>query len=71
MPGIDAEVMCHRLHIDKKFNPIKQKLRRATPEKARAIEEEVHKFLKVGAIREAEFPKWISNLVVVKKKNGK
>ena len=23
MPGIDAEVMCHKLHIDKGFKPVK------------------------------------------------
>ena len=53
MPGIDAEVMCHRLHIDKNFKPIKQKSRRAAPEKAKVVEKEVQKLLKVGAIREA------------------
>ena len=41
MPGIDAEVRCHRLHSDKSFKPIKQKSRRAAPDKAKAIEEEV------------------------------
>lgn len=41
MYGINAEVMCYRLHIDKKFKTIKQKPRRAAPEKARAVEEEV------------------------------
>ena len=71
MPAIDAEVMCHKLHIYKNFKPIKQKLRRTAPEKAKAIEEEVQKLLKAGAIREAQFPNWISNPVVVKKENGK
>ena len=38
MPGIDAEVICHKLHIDKGFKPVKQKPRRAAPEKAKAVE---------------------------------
>ena len=71
MPGIDAEVMCHKLHIDKGFKPVKQKPRRAAPEKAKAVEEEVQKLLKAGAIREADFPDWVSNPVVVKKKERK
>lgn len=71
MTGIDADVMCHKLHIDKNFKPIKQKPRKVAPEKERAVEEEVHKLLKVGAIREAQFPEWISILVAVMKKNGK
>ena len=71
MSGIDAEVMCHKLHIDKNFKPIKQKPRRMTIEKANAVEEEVHKLLKAGAIREAQFLEWVSNPVVVRKKNGK
>ena len=41
MPGIDAKVICHQLHIDKSFKPIKQKSRRAAPDKAKAVEEEV------------------------------
>ena len=68
MPGIDAEVMCHRIHIDKGFRSVKQKIRRTTPEKAIAVEEEVHKLLKSGVIREAKFSEWISNPVVVRKK---
>ena len=71
MPEIDSTVMCHKLHIDPTTKPIKQKPRRAAPEKAQAIEEEVQKLLKAGAIREAEFPDWISNPVVVRKQNGK
>ena len=48
MPGIDAEVMCHKLHIDKNFKPVKQKPRRAAPKKAKAVEEEVQKLLKAS-----------------------
>jgi hypothetical protein len=44
-PGLDAEVVCHKLHINKALTPIKQKPRRMTPEKASAIEEEVQKLL--------------------------
>jgi hypothetical protein len=39
-------------------------------EKAKAVEEEVQKLLEAGTIREAQFPDWISNPVVVRKSNG-
>ena len=40
-PGLDADVVCHRLHIDKSLTPRKQKPRLMTPEKAKAVEKEV------------------------------
>ena len=36
-----------------------------------AIAEEVDKLLKVGFIREVNYPNWVSNVVLVKKANGK
>ena len=36
-----------------------------------AVKEDVKRLKKAGAIREVFFPKWLSNMVVVKKKNGK
>lgn len=71
MSGIDSEVMHHKLHIDQTTMPIKQKPRRASLEKAKAVKEEVHKVLKAGMIRKAQFSDWISNPVAVKKHNGK
>lgn len=47
--------MCHKLHNEPTSNPIKQKPRRASPKKAKAVEEEVQKLLKAGAIIEAKF----------------
>ena len=52
MPSINSTVMCHKLHIDPTTKLIKQKPRRASPEKATTVEEEVQKLLKAGAIRE-------------------
>ena len=69
-PGLDTQVVCHKLHINQTMPPRKQRPRRMHPEKAKAVEEEVQKLLKAGTIREAQFPDWISNPVVVKKSNG-
>lgn len=71
LPEIDPSVVCHQLHVDPIFKPITQKARRTAPEKAKAIEKEVEKLLDVGSIWEVQFPKWLSNPVVVSKSNGK
>uniref|UniRef100_A0A2N9HLQ7 Integrase catalytic domain-containing protein n=1 Tax=Fagus sylvatica TaxID=28930 RepID=A0A2N9HLQ7_FAGSY len=38
---------------------------------AEAVQKEVERLLHAGAIRELHYPTWLSNTVVVKKKNGK
>jgi len=40
-------------------------------EQAKAVNDEVDKLLKIGSIREVQYPDWMANNVVVKKKNGK
>lgn len=71
MPNILAEVMRHKLHISLGYKPVKQKPRQSAPQKAKAVEEQVQRLLKTEAIRETEFLEWISNPVVIQKKNGK
>ena len=41
------------------------------PERNKAITEEVEKILIAGFIREVYYPKWLANVVMVKKSNGK
>ena len=71
MPGINHEVACHRLAIRKDARPIRQKRRCFNQERYEAISSEVEKLLKTGFIREVSYPEWISNVVLVKKANGK
>ena len=71
MGGIDPAVITHRLNVSPSFKPIKQKRRSFTPERQKAINEEVNKLLQAGAIREVEYPEWLANVVLVKKENGK
>ncbi|KAL5562596.1 hypothetical protein UlMin_032343 [Ulmus minor] len=70
MPGIDPNVIVHRLNIDPNFKPIKQKRRNFNAERYMAINTEVDKLLKAGFIEEANYPDWIANVVLVKKANG-
>ena len=71
MGGIDPTVITHRLNVNPSFKPVKQKRRSFAPERQKAINEEVCKLLQAGAIREVEYPKWLANVVLVKKENGK
>ncbi|KAL5548398.1 hypothetical protein UlMin_003629 [Ulmus minor] len=70
MPGIDPNVIVHRLNIDPNFKPIKQKRRTFNAERYMAINTEVDKLLKAEFIEEANYPDWIANVVLVKKANG-
>ncbi|KAL5542865.1 hypothetical protein UlMin_010575 [Ulmus minor] len=70
MPGIDPNVIVHRLNIDPNFKPMKQKRRTFNAERYMAINTEVDKLLKAEFIEEANYPDWIANVVLVKKSNG-
>ena len=70
-PGVDSKFACHALNVSSDYRPVVQRARRTAPQHAEAVREEVQRLLQIGAIREVLYPKWLSNTVVVKKKNGK
>uniref|UniRef100_A0A2N9GE01 Integrase catalytic domain-containing protein n=1 Tax=Fagus sylvatica TaxID=28930 RepID=A0A2N9GE01_FAGSY len=71
VPGVDPNYIEHRLNIDPHSKPMQQKARRSAPVHAEAVQKEVERLLQAGAIREIQYPTWLSNTVVVKKKNRK
>ncbi|XP_022880877.1 uncharacterized protein LOC111398174 [Olea europaea var. sylvestris] len=71
MVGIDPKVSCHHLKIDPKVASHRQKKRALNLEKYEALKEKVQKLIQNGFIREATYPRWVSNPVLVKKHNGK
>jgi ribonuclease HI len=71
VPGVDPNYIEHRLNTDPHSKPVQQKARRSAPVHAEAVQKEVERLLQAGAIREIQYPTWLSNTVVVKKKNGK
>ncbi|KAF5481950.1 hypothetical protein F2P56_002559 [Juglans regia] len=71
MPGIGKEIIEHKLSINSKVRPVKQKKRNFSTEKYEAIAEEVDRLLTVRFIREAQYPNWLSNIVLVNKSNRK
>ena len=71
MPDIDPSIICHELNVDPRFKPLKQKRRKLGVERAKAVNGKIDKLLKIGSIREVQYPDWVAITVVVKKKNGK
>ena len=71
MGGIDPTVITHRLNVSPFFKPVEKKRRIFSLKRQKAINEEVGKLFQAGAIREMEYPKWLANVVLFKKANGK
>ena len=59
------------MNIGPEHKPIVQKRRKLAPERAAIVLKEVERLLASEAIREVQYLVWLSNTVVVKKKNGK
>jgi hypothetical protein len=69
MPGVPRELVEHVLNVDPKAKPVKQPLRRFDEPKRKAIASELHRLKKAGFIREIKISTWVSNPVIVPKKN--
>jgi hypothetical protein len=70
-PGVSPDLACHSLNISSAAKPVSQKRRKLAPERAEIVAKEVERLLEANAIRSVQYPTWLSNTVVVKKKNGK
>ena len=70
MPGIDPRIICHKLSIKTNAKPVKQKLRRMKRNRVGPSTMKLTTYLQDGFIRET-YPDWLSNSILVKKKNGK
>ena len=70
-PGIDPDFICHHLNVNPSIAPRKQPPRRSSKDHYEAVKDEVTKLKRVEAIKEVFYPEWLTNTVVVKKKNGK
>ncbi|XP_075475753.1 uncharacterized protein LOC142511155 [Primulina tabacum] len=71
LTGISPLIAEHQLNILPGSHPVKQKKRHFGSEKDKVIDEQVKELLKVGHIREIQFPSWLSNVVLVPKSTGK
>jgi hypothetical protein len=71
LQGVDRDIIKHTLETDEKVMPKKQKLRKMSEEKVKAVEPEVQRLQDTKVIREVKYPVWLANTVPVRKKNGK
>ena len=71
MPGLSREIIEHRLDIRPDYRPFKQPPRRFNAQVYPKIKEEIERLLEAKFIRPCRYAEWISNIVPVKKKNGK
>jgi hypothetical protein len=69
--GVSRHVIEHQLQVSPNAKPKKQKLHKMTEEKEQAEKAEVQRLLDAGFIREVTYPEWLSNVAMVRKKNGK
>ncbi|XP_072094204.1 uncharacterized protein [Arachis hypogaea] len=65
MPGIDPQIISHKLAINPEIRPVQQKKRRLGDEKRRASLEETQKLINAEFIKEIRFTTWLANVVMV------
>ena len=68
MPGVPRELAEHRIDVNEGSKPVKQRLRRFSPDKKAAIKKEITKLMAAGFIREILHPDWLANPVLVQKR---
>ena len=71
LPRVDPLVAFHKLSFYKEARYISQKKRKLGEERRLAAKAEADKLLSAGFIEEAQYTTWLSNVVLVKKANGK
>ena len=71
MPGIDPDLVEHRLILKPGAVAVKQKLRRFLPHIALKMKEKIDKLHKAKFIRVVLYPLWVANIVPVMKKDGR
>ena len=69
--GVDLSFICHHLNVNPSVIPKKQLPRHSSKDYSEAVKDDVKKLKQAGAIKEVFYLEWLTNIVVVKKKNGK
>jgi hypothetical protein len=70
MSGIDPDIVVHEIKTYLNAKPIQQRLRSVHPRKALAIKIEVEKIIKAGFIYPMALTDWVSNIILIDKKQG-
>jgi hypothetical protein len=69
--GVNKDIIEHKLQVNPRAKPRKQKLWKMCGQKVEAVRVEVQRLLDAGFIREVTYPEWLVNMVMVQKKNIK
>jgi hypothetical protein len=69
MSGVPRRLIDHSLNVDPKATPKRQHLHRFADDRRDAIKKELAKLLTAGFIREVFHPEWLTNPILVRKKN--
>jgi hypothetical protein len=69
MHVVSRELIEHKLHLDWKAKPVKQRLHRFIQDKKDVIKKEIARLLDAGFIKEMHHPDWLANPIIVPKKN--
>ncbi|KAI5335836.1 hypothetical protein L3X38_025970 [Prunus dulcis] len=68
MPGLDRQLVEHKLPIKDGYLPVKQARRRMSMDTELKVKEEIERLLKAGFIRPAIYADWLANIVPVLKR---
>jgi len=71
IPGLDTDIVVHRIPLVEGCKSIKQKLRRTHPEVLIKVKAKIEKQWNAAFLEVVKYPQWVSNIVVVPKKEGK
>jgi hypothetical protein len=71
LPRLSRKLVEHRLPIKEGFQPFQQAPRTMAPDITLKIKEEIERLVRASFIRPARYVEWLSNIVLILKKNGK
>jgi len=71
MPGLDIDIVVHRVPLIEGCKPVNQKLRRTRPDILLKVKAEIKKQWDASFLEVIKYPQWVSNIVVVPKKDDK
>jgi hypothetical protein len=71
LTGVSRDIIEHKLEVNPSARPKEHRLRKMSDEKITTVKAEVQRLLDASFIREVYYPSWLTNVVMVKKKNGK
>jgi hypothetical protein len=71
LKGVSIDIIQHALDINPKMKTRKQQQRKMSEDRILAAKAEVQRLLDTNVIREVKYSKWLANVILVPKKNGK